>query len=70
MAIKAYSWAKDGEKKEYASGLWVPNLQDEQTLIKLDVWQYDWLSLGNMEFSRVDSDGTIKHATFPPNKGA
>lgn len=60
--------SKDGEKKEYASGLWMPNLQDEQTLVKLDAWQYDWISLGNMNFIRIDAEGTIKEAQFPPNK--
>jgi translation machinery-associated protein 16 len=62
--------AKDAEKKEYVSGLWVPNLQDEQTLIKLDAWQYDWLSLSNMGFIRIDSEGLVKEAQFPPNKAA
>jgi translation machinery-associated protein 16 len=62
--------AKDAEKKEYVSGLWVPNLQDEQTLIKLDAWQYDWLSLSNMGFVRIDSEGLVKEAQFPPNKAA
>ncbi|KAM0716150.1 hypothetical protein Q7P37_008664 [Cladosporium fusiforme] len=62
--------AKDGEKKEYESGLWMPNLQDEQTLIKLDAWQYDWLSLSNMNFIRLDPEGIIKEAHFPPNKAA
>jgi len=62
--------AKDNEKKEYRSGLWVPNLQDEQTLLKLDAWEYDWLSLGNMEFVRIDDEGAIKEAQFPPNKAA
>lgn len=60
--------AKDGEKKEYHSGLWVPNLQDEQTLLKLDTWEYDWLSLANMNFVRVDDEGIIKESVFPPNK--
>jgi translation machinery-associated protein 16 len=62
--------AKDNEKKEYKSGLWVPNLQDEQTLLKLDAWEHDWLSLGNMEFVRIDDEGVIKEAQFPPNKAA
>ena len=62
--------AKDNEKKEYKSGLWVPNLQDEQTLLKLVAWEHDWLSLGNMEFVRIDDEGVIKEAQFPPNKAA
>lgn len=62
--------AKDGEKKEYESGLWIPNLQDEQTLVKLDAWQYDWLSLSNMNFVRIQPNGVVKEAHFPPNKAA
>jgi translation machinery-associated protein 16 len=62
--------AKDGVQKEFVSGLWMPNLQDEQTLIKLDAWQYDWLSLSNMGFVRVDAEGLVKEAQFPPNKAA
>jgi len=58
------------EGREYESGLWIPNLQDEQTLVKLDAWQYDWLSLSNMEFVRIHPDGVVKEAHFPPNKAA
>jgi hypothetical protein len=36
----------------------------------LDAWQYDWLSLSNMGFIRIDSEGLVKEAQFPPNKAA
>jgi hypothetical protein len=39
-------------------------------LIKLDAWQYDWISLSNMGFIRIDPEGAVKEAQFPPNKAA
>lgn len=54
------------DEKEYASGLWLPNLQDEQTLVKLDRWAGDWVSLGTMRFVRVDVKGEVKESLFPP----
>ena len=57
---------RDLEGKEYESGFWVPNLQDVETLVKLDAWKWDWLSLGNMRFIRVDDKGMVKESQFPP----
>lgn len=57
---------RDLEGKEYESGFWIPNLQDVETLVKLDAWKWDWLSLGNMRFIRVDDKGIVKESQFPP----
>jgi len=57
---------KDMERKEYESGLWFPNLRDEETLVKLDGWQGDWASLGSMRFLRVNIQGGILESQFPP----
>lgn len=54
------------EGKEYESGFWLPNLQDEGTLMKLDGWKGDWVGLGIMRFARVDNKGTVKESQFPP----
>jgi translation machinery-associated protein 16 len=54
------------EKKEFESGFWVPNLQDEETLQKLDGWKGDWLSLAVMRFVRVDEKGVLRESQFPP----
>ncbi|KAK5173117.1 translation machinery-associated protein 16 [Saxophila tyrrhenica] len=54
------------ELQEYESGLWMPNLQDEQTLVKLDAWKGDWVGLGVMRFIRVDKEGGVKESQFPP----
>ena len=54
------------EQSEYESGFWLPNLQDEETLVKLDQWKGDWVSLGTMRFVRVDGSGSVKESQFPP----
>ncbi|TKA75285.1 hypothetical protein B0A55_05077 [Friedmanniomyces simplex] len=57
---------KKVEGKEYESGFWVPNLQDEETLTRLDGWKGDWISLANLRFLRVDVGGMVKESQFPP----
>ncbi|KXL47026.1 hypothetical protein M433DRAFT_57952 [Acidomyces richmondensis BFW] len=57
---------KDLERKEYESGLWLPNLSDEETLMKLDAWQGDWASLGSMRFLRINIQGGVFESQFPP----
>lgn len=57
---------KRTESQEYESGFWLPNLQDEETLVKLDKWRGDWISLGTLRFSRVDKEGSAKESQFPP----
>lgn len=57
---------RKSDEKEFASGLWLPNLQDEETLVKLDRWAGDWVSLGTMRFVRVDVKGELKESQFPP----
>lgn len=54
------------DEKEYESGFWMPNLQDEETLTRLDGWKGDWVGLGVMRFLRVGKDGTVNESSFPP----
>ncbi|CAK4030741.1 Hypothetical predicted protein [Lecanosticta acicola] len=54
------------EAQEYESGLWFPNLQDEETLVKLDGWAGEWMSLAVLRFIRVAKDGEVKESQFPP----
>lgn len=54
------------EAQEYESGFWLPNLQDEETLVKLEGWGGEWLSLGVLRFIRVAKDGEAKESQFPP----
>ena len=57
---------KNTEEHEYESGLWLPNLQDEETLVKLDKWNGDWIGLGVLRFVRIDKSGGAKDSQFPP----
>ncbi|GIZ48115.1 hypothetical protein CKM354_001118800 [Cercospora kikuchii] len=54
------------EQQEFESGFWVPDLQDEGTLMKLDAWKGSWLELGVLRFVRVEKDGVVKESSFPP----
>ena len=54
------------EVQEYDSGYWLPNLQDEETLIKLDAWKGEWVGLAVMRFLRVEKGGGVKESHFPP----
>lgn len=54
------------EEKEHESGLWLPDLQDERTLMRLDEWSGEWAGLGVMRFVRVDKSGRVKESQFPP----
>nr|POE48778.1 translation machinery-associated protein 16 [Quercus suber] len=55
------------DRAEYESGFWLPNLEDVDTLQKLDSWDGRWLSLGQMKFVRAHKTGTIKESKFPPS---
>ena len=54
------------ENLEYEGGFWVPNAQDDETLVRLDSWQGEWLGLATMRFVRVDKRGVVKESQFPP----
>lgn len=54
------------EVEEFDSGFWLPNLQDEETLTRLDAWKGDWAGLGTLHFLRVSKDGTVLESSFPP----
>lgn len=55
------------EHAEYESGFWIPNLEDVDTLQKLDSWDGRWLSLGQMKFVRAHKTGVVKESKFPPS---
>jgi len=57
---------RDVERKEFESGFWMPNLQDGETLVKLDGWKGEWIGLSPMRFLRVDDKGGVKESQFPP----
>lgn len=54
------------EALEFESGFWLPNLQDEETLVKLEAWRGEWFALAPVRFVRVAKDGGVKESQFPP----
>lgn len=54
------------EQGEYASGFWVPDLQDENTLKALHDWDGSWAGLATMRFVRISKEGSKKESSFPP----
>ncbi|CAD0108327.1 unnamed protein product [Aureobasidium uvarum] len=60
---------QDQEQKEYESGLWIPDMQNEATLTKLRNWKGEWIALSPLTYVRVDKAGSKKESAFPP-KGA
>ncbi|CAI6338492.1 unnamed protein product [Periconia digitata] len=54
------------EEGEYSSGFWVPDLENEDTLMKLKEWDGTWPGLATMKFVRVSRDGVKKESCFPP----
>ncbi|KAL1596052.1 translation machinery-associated protein 16 [Nothophoma quercina] len=58
--------ARATEQDEYASGFWVPDLEDEQVLEKLKQWDGKWASLPTLKFARISKEGHKKVSSFPP----
>ncbi|KAL8780562.1 MAG: hypothetical protein Q9194_000833 [Teloschistes cf. exilis] len=57
----------DVEDKEYASGLWIPDISDAATVDRLAAWNGEWSSLNNLRFVRIAKDGVKHTSSFPPN---
>lgn len=57
---------REMEEQEYEGGFWMPNLQDEETLVKLEAWKGDWVGLATLRFVRVTETGDVKESQFPP----
>ena len=54
------------EQNEYASGFWVPDLEDEANLLKLKEWNGQWANLATLKFARISKEGFKKESSFPP----
>ena len=54
------------EQGEYASGFWVPDLEDVENLDKLKKWDGKWSGLATLGFVRVARNGAKKESSFPP----
>lgn len=54
------------EGKEFATGLWVPEMRNQENLKKLKAWNRGWSAMSNIAFVRVSEDGRKKESSFPP----
>jgi translation machinery-associated protein 16 len=54
------------EQNEYASGFWVPDLEDVINLMNLKQWNGDWAQLAQLKFVRISKEGFKKESSFPP----
>lgn len=57
---------RDEEAKEFQSGIWVPDLANQQCIQSLKKWNGQWNALNTLTFVRVTSDGQVTSSTFPP----
>ncbi|KAJ4291092.1 translation machinery-associated protein 16 [Kalmusia sp. IMI 367209] len=54
------------EQGEYASGFWVPDLENADNLQKLKDWSGQWSGLATLQFARISKDGIKRESSFPP----
>jgi translation machinery-associated protein 16 len=54
------------EQDEYASGFWVPDLEDAENLKKLKDWSGQWSGLATLKFARISKEGVRRESSFPP----
>ena len=54
------------EQGEYASGFWVPDLEDLDNLRKLKEWNGQWTNLAILKFARISKEGFKRESSFPP----
>jgi translation machinery-associated protein 16 len=54
------------EQGEYASGFWVPDLENVENLQKLKEWSGHWSGLATLRFARISKDGHKRESSFPP----
>jgi translation machinery-associated protein 16 len=57
---------RNTERDEYASGFWVPDLEDASNLRKLKEWNGQWAQLAILKFARISKDGFKRDSSFPP----
>ncbi|KAF1835378.1 hypothetical protein BDW02DRAFT_588209 [Decorospora gaudefroyi] len=57
---------RNTEQDEYASGFWVPDLEDASNLRKLKEWNGQWAQLATLKFARISKEGFKRDSSFPP----
>ncbi|KAI9688862.1 MAG: hypothetical protein M1822_001219 [Bathelium mastoideum] len=58
----------DLEQKEYNSGFWLPDMEDDRNMERLREWDGEWNSLNNLIFVRITRAGKKSPSQFPPNR--
>ncbi len=56
----------DTEHREYNTGFWLPDMEDEKTLELLQNWNGEWASLSNFNYVRLTRIGAKTQSNFPP----
>ena len=54
------------EEREYDAGFWLPDVDDEDNVTRLRVWNGEWASLATFKFVRIKRDGGKVESSFPP----
>ncbi|KAJ5289041.1 hypothetical protein N7478_002071 [Penicillium angulare] len=54
------------EEKEFKTGFWMPDLGEEDALLKLKHWNGEWTALSSAKFIRLCQDGSKQESSFPP----
>lgn len=54
------------EDREFATGLWMPDLSDQYAMTAMKNWNGHWSGLSAIKFMRFTKDGEKLTSTFPP----
>ncbi|PGH19298.1 hypothetical protein AJ80_04051 [Polytolypa hystricis UAMH7299] len=60
------SQKRDLEAKEFATGLWLPDMGQEDNVKRLKAWNRDWSAMSAIAFIRLSSERAKKPSSFPP----
>ncbi|CAK7272119.1 translation machinery-associated protein 16 [Sporothrix epigloea] len=55
-------------EKEFQNGFLAPDLTSKDNVALLELWDGTWLHLNSLHWVRVTDAGSLRSATFPPNK--
>jgi translation machinery-associated protein 16 len=54
------------EKREYAAGFWMPDLEDAVNVKLLKEWEGQWVALSTLKFVRMEKKGVRHESSYPP----
>lgn len=56
----------DSEEREFSSGFWMPDLETEEQVKKLNMWNGEWAGMSNLQYIRLTKEGVKQPSIFPP----